>query len=91
MTMATSNGPPTAEVSWHEVATYTGTLSSWTRVEIPLPGLDGAGDARVRFRFTSDSNTNYDGWYIDDISLEGSLFSDGFESGDTSAWSVTSQ
>ncbi len=69
--------------SWHEVATYTGTQTSWSRVEIPLPGLDGAGDARVRFRYTSDSNTNYDGWYIDDIVIEGSLFSDGFESGDT--------
>lgn len=76
-------------VSWHEVATYTGTLSSWTRVEIPLPGLDGSGDARVRFRYTSDSNTSYDGWYIDDISIDGSLFSDGFESGTTSAWAVT--
>ena len=76
--------------SWHEVATYTGTQSSWTRVEIPLPGLDAAGNARVRFRYTSDSNTNYDGWYIDDISLGGSLFSDGFESGDATAWSATS-
>ena len=75
--------------SWHEVATYTGTQSSWTRVDIPLPGLDGVGDARVRFRYTSDSNTNYDGWYIDDISIQGSLFSDGFESGDTSAWAAT--
>ena len=77
-------------VSWHEVATYTGTQSSWTQVRIPLPGLDDAGDARVRFRFTSDSNTSEDGWYIDDITLEGSLFSDGFESGDTSAWAETS-
>ena len=76
--------------SWHEVATYTGTQSSWIRVDLPLPGLDGAGDARVRFRYTSDSNTNYDGWYIDDISLGGSFFSDGFESGDTTAWSATS-
>jgi hypothetical protein len=75
--------------SWHEVATYTGTQSSWTRVEIPLPGLEGAGDARVRFRYSSDSNTSYDGWYIDDISLDGSLFSDGFESGGTTAWSAT--
>jgi len=77
-------------VSWHEVATYTGTQSSWGRMEIPLPGLDGAADARVRFRYSSDSNTNYDGWYIDDISLDGSLFSDGFESGNTTAWTITS-
>jgi len=77
-------------MSWHEVATYTGTQSAWSRVRVPLPGLDGAGDARVRFRYTSDSNTNYDGWYIDDIVLEGSLFSDGFESGDTSAWAAAS-
>ena len=52
-------------------------------------GLDGAADARVRFRYTSDSNTNYDGWYIDDISIEGAFFADGFESGDTGAWTVT--
>ncbi|MCU0306092.1 MAG: hypothetical protein MUC56_18710 [Thermoanaerobaculales bacterium] len=73
--------------SWHEAVVYTGTLSSWTRVVLELPGLDGSGDARVRFRFSSDSNTSYDGWYIDDISLEGSMFADGFESGNTSAWS----
>jgi len=76
--------------SWHEAAIYTGTQSSWTQVDIPLPGIDGAGDARIRFRYTSDSNTNYDGWYIDDISIQGSLFSDGFESGDTTVWSATS-
>jgi hypothetical protein len=76
--------------SWIDVATFTGTQSSWTQVRIPLPGLDNAGDARVRFRYTSDSNTNYDGWYLDDISLEGSLFSDGFESGTTDAWAVSS-
>jgi len=75
--------------SWIDVATYTGTLSTWTRVEIPLPFLDGSSDARVRFRFTSDSNTSYDGWYIDDITIRGSLFSDGFESGNTSAWVLT--
>jgi bacillopeptidase F len=78
-------------LSWHTAATYTGTLSSWTRVEVALPGLEGAADARVRFRFTSDSNTSYDGWYVDDISLEGvfevPLFSDGFESGTTGGWS----
>jgi hypothetical protein len=75
--------------SWHEEATYTGTQSTWTRVRLSLPGLDDAADARVRFRYTSDSNTNYDGWYIDDITLEGAFFADDFESGDTSAWTVT--
>ena len=77
-------------VSWHEEATYTGTQSTWTEVVIELPALDGVADVRVRFRYSSDSNTSYDGWYIDDISLDGSLFSDGFESGSTSAWSTTS-
>jgi len=77
-------------VSWHEEASYTGTQSNWTEVQIELPALDGAADARVRFRYSSDSNTSYDGWYIDDISIDGSLFSDGFESGSTSAWSTTS-
>ncbi len=76
-------------LTWNEVGTYTGTSNAWSRVEIPLPGLDGEGDARVRFRFTSDSITSYDGWYVDDISLSGSLFSDGFESGDVLAWATT--
>lgn len=73
--------------SWTQAASYTGTQSGWQRVEIPLPGLDGAADARVRFRYASDSNTGYDGWYIDDIMLAGPMiFSDGFESGDTASW-----
>jgi hypothetical protein len=48
--------------------------------------------ARVRFRFTSDSNTVDDGWYVDDVAIEAGgpacratqapvdpLFADGFE------------
>ena len=55
--------------------------------------LDGAATAQVRFRLTSDTNTTRDGWHIDDILLEAGdivsavIFTDGFESGDTSAWS----
>ena len=79
--------------SWHTVANYNGDLSSWQEAVFPLPALDGATDARVRFRFTSDGNTTRDGWHLDDISLTGvqtfTGFADGFESGDLSAWSAS--
>jgi bacillopeptidase F len=79
--------------SWHTVTSYSGNLSSWQEAAFALPSLDGATDARIRFRLTSDSSVTGDGWHIDDISLTGVQafpgFADGFESGDTSAWSAT--
>jgi hypothetical protein len=82
--------------SWITVATYTGAATApWRQVDIALPALDGAAAARVRFRLTSDPGVTRDGWHVDDIELAGvgaggfALFADGFETGDTSAWSVT--
>jgi hypothetical protein len=40
------------------------------RVSIDLPVLNNAAQARIRFRFTSDTNTVDDGWYVDNIVLE---------------------
>lgn len=54
---------------WNSVTSYDGNSQGWNQVELPIPGLDGKATARLRFHFTSDSNTNYDGWHIDDISL----------------------
>jgi hypothetical protein len=79
--------------TWQTVTSYTGTLSAWQEAVLPLPELDGATDARVRFRLESDGSVNYDGWHIDDVTLTGEQlfpgFADGFESGDTAAWSAT--
>jgi hypothetical protein len=53
---------------WTAVQAYDGS-QTWTQEQLAIPGLDGQANARIRFHFTSDSNTNYDGWHIDDISL----------------------
>jgi carboxypeptidase T len=58
-------------VNWTTIATYTGTQNLWSQVQLPIPALDGQDTGYIRFRFTSDTNTVYDGWYVDDISLEG--------------------
>jgi hypothetical protein len=52
--------------------------------------------ARFRFRLGTDSSVEREGWYLDDVYVQscetgepGLPFSDGFESGDTTAWSNT--
>ena len=58
-----------------------------------MPVLDGVSEARVRFRLSTDVSVTDDGWHVDDILLTGEQlfpgFVDGFESGDTSAWTQT--
>ncbi|MCU0304341.1 MAG: hypothetical protein MUC56_09830 [Thermoanaerobaculales bacterium] len=84
--------------SWTTVASFDGTqTASWELVEIPLPGLDHAADARIRFRLDTDSSVTRDGWHIDDIVVRGFeeappglIFRDRFEDGTTSAWSSVS-
>lgn len=55
--------------TWTEVFRCDGE-SSWRRVEVALPQLAGAGNARIRFRFTSDSSQARSGWAIDNIVLQ---------------------
>lgn len=62
---------------------------TWTQVEIALPQLEGAAQAQLRFRFTSDTSQVRDGWYVDGITLRAGgeacrasgdlMFSHGFE------------
>ncbi len=66
--------------------------AEWALEEIPLPMLDDAPAARIRFRVDTDVNLTRDGWHLDDVRLEAAaadaslIFTDGFESGDISAW-----
>jgi PKD repeat protein len=53
---------------WIAVQAYDG-FQDWTQESLSIPSLDGEPNAQIRFHFTSDLNTNYDGWHIDDISL----------------------
>ena len=69
---------------------------SWSQQSIELTSI-AAGQADVRIRWTmgsTDGSWQYCGWNIDDVTVEGAapcspeLFSDGFESGDASNWSL---
>lgn len=58
--------------TWTEIGLYDGEQLNWTQEQFSIPELDGVANAKIRFRFTSDSNTTADGWHIDDIVLSGS-------------------
>ena len=65
-------------------------------MNIDLSVLDGVAAARIRFRLETDGSVTRDGWHLDDIVIRAvglevfpDIFADGFESGDTSAWSTT--
>ena len=56
--------------SWSVLATYNGNhLSSWTEESFDLSAYDGSV-VQLRFRFESDVNTNYEGFYFDDFFIE---------------------
>jgi hypothetical protein len=54
---------------WQPVASYTGTLSSWTQQTFSLGRHPGA-TIRVRFRFISDSSVQGLGWFVDDVLVD---------------------
>jgi hypothetical protein len=74
---------------------WSGDSGGWQRVIVELS--DFAGEKpQFRWRIGCDSSVSDEGWYVDDVDvLQGSecgssvLFADGFESGDTSRWSLT--
>lgn len=55
-------------LNWQNVATYHGTLSTWTQQTFDISAYANASpNLKVRFRLTSDANTVADGWYVDDV------------------------
>ncbi|MEE9120552.1 MAG: S8 family serine peptidase, partial [Syntrophobacteria bacterium] len=42
---------------------------SWDKAYVDLGNYDGSNTVYVRFLFTSGGSTNFDGWYIDDLSV----------------------
>lgn len=58
-----------ATADWVTVYSCSGD-ASWRSLDIPLPQLEGAAQAQIRFRLTSDQSQVRDGWYVDDIVLE---------------------
>lgn len=74
--------------NWSQIWSCNGT-AFWQSVELPITQLEGAANARIRFRLTSDGSQVRDGWSIDDIVIRGAgavcgslpalLHADGFE------------
>ena len=74
---------------------WCGDPQAWLRSVVDLDAYAGE-TVQFRFRLGTDSSVSHPGWDIDDIWVQscvpeasGGIFADGFESGDTSAWSNT--
>ena len=50
---------------------YDGTRRFWLEEEVDLSDYAGMADVRLRFRLTSDSGLEQDGWLVDDITVLG--------------------
>jgi hypothetical protein len=73
---------------------WSGSSGDWVLTEVDISDLAG-NSVMFRWRMGCDASVSADGWWFDDITVLESLactneilFIDGFESGDTSAWSV---
>jgi hypothetical protein len=67
----------------------TGNSGGWVSASFALPADD---DLMLRFNYYTDEAVNGQGWFIDDVSIDG--FADGFEDGtganwDLGGWTVT--
>jgi hypothetical protein len=60
----------------------TGNSGGWVNASLTLPADD---NLMLRFNYYTDEATNGQGWFIDDVAVDG--FSDGFEAG-ASNWSL---
>lgn len=73
--------------------TWCGDPHDWTRAVVDVAPYAGE-TVRFRFRLGTDSSVGHEGWYLDDVKVQGcapddpTIFADDFESGDTSAWSA---
>ncbi|PIE01260.1 MAG: hypothetical protein CSA81_12420 [Acidobacteria bacterium] len=88
-------GYPADSISALNSAGYDGTSNGWVLAEFDLSAYAGQ-TVTIRWYYASDSTQTRLGWYIDDLEIKGKaenvtvdfIFSDGFESGDTSMWDM---
>ena len=60
--------------TWSELQSYNGFQSTWTKEQINLNDYDTYSQVKIRFRLSDDGCcTESDGWYIDDVTIEGEL------------------
>jgi uncharacterized repeat protein (TIGR01451 family) len=68
--------------TWQPVVSYSGTLSTWTRQTSDITGYaNGSSQVKIRFRLTSDAGLVGDGWYVDDIRVNGYALSQAPDTG----------
>lgn len=70
---------------------WCGDPQDWTKVIADLSAFAGQ-TVNLRFRHATDNSVDHEGWYIDEVAVQScldSVFSDGFETGNTSAWTLT--
>ncbi len=61
-----------AGATWGQVGPrYHGDNGSWEEVTLPIDAFTGTPGFKIRFRFTSDTYVEEDGWYIDDVAILG--------------------
>ena len=69
---------------------WCGDPQNWTSSVANISAFAGQ-IAQFRFRLASDTSVAREGWYVDDVSVQGCssnlIFVDGFESGTLGAWS----
>ncbi len=68
----------TDETTWIDLYKFNGEGQDWKFYEINLGALALQPSVRLRFRLVTDSNTNFDGMYIDDVTL--ALFTQDYSS-----------
>jgi hypothetical protein len=58
--------------TWSQVwGPSSGTLGGWQVHDVILSSAFAVPNFRIRFHFTSDAFNSYPGWYVDDVSLQG--------------------
>ncbi len=58
--------------TWQRVASYDGTLSTWTQQTFDISTYaNGSTQTKIRFRLSSDVSVTADGWYVDDVRVNG--------------------
>ena len=74
----TSYGKGIVEIStagsdtYTEMTYFSGTQDDWTRASVDLSTYAGES-VRIRFRLYNEHYYNADGWYIDDVAIEGGM------------------
>ncbi|GEM_PF-2404071 len=62
--------------TWTDIKAYTGNVSDWTKETVDLGAYAGKV-IRLRFVLISDAAVNYDGMYVDDVVISGSMIDNG--------------